>query len=573
MASVSKIRVQLLGAPGATAKVFAISGHGSVQANAAALASVSKVRVQLLGTPLSTVDVFALSGHASVQANATALASVSRIRLQLLGEPVPTVDVFALSGHASVQANAEDIASVSRIRVQLLGDSDVDSQPRAPLEAGTMLLLNNWAAQFAVATTYLTNVSSSPVTGHQEHVSLSYRPRRTIRASWLDAEPRRLSSFYKALRDMTGRRTLFPIYSDIVRITSVSGDSLVTWDTDTISFDSDTITLDTSLEVGQFAGNSDKRRFFPNCTVAVFARDVHMEIVESTVAYYYILSSNGTQVDLDTDTLPSLVAAGAYEWFMVPCIYAEIVGAPQWTMHRPDAASVELSVVEVAGATALPGTAIPTGGLLPLDAPEDYSSDTVTATWSRPLDIFEQGRAEIVQARTGRHRVVQPYTILVDREEWWTLLGKFDNRKGNWLPIVAMDHAAVARPLFAVASFLYVYPFHDANFAGLNFDSFRQLALEARFITIVYRNGTRHTNYVVDVVNELAAFRLTLAFFVPGGVILETAMDRVHFSRIAHFEDTFEEEWVSPFNGARVRFTTREAEDISNVTIPEEPLG
>lgn len=558
--------------PGSLARVLALAGHAVVSTQAPSQPRMLHSRAQVLGTPLIITRVLALVGHAAMLARDSASQpGVFYSRAQALGTPAAITRVLALAGHAAVLAQqVEGFGSIHHSRVQVLAEEGFGSQPLAPLDAGNTILLHNYANNVVISTTYQTKVDYSPRSGKDERISLSLRPRRTARVTWTEKGARKLSSFFRVLREMSGGRTLFPLYPDIVQITGVSENNQISWSSTGVAFDSTTVTFDAALSVAQLQGTTALRRFHVGGAVAIFARNTRMEVIESSVSFHHVLNIGVGTLTL-ADNTPSLTTAEGQEWYVVPMMYVEIVSEPVWEAHTQEIATVSLSVVEVAGPTAIPPSAQPTGAIVEWPLPHDFGP-TVTARWSRDVEIFEQGRAEIVQAQSTRHRIGMDFDSLLTREEWWPFLGIFDNRKGSWLPILATDHFAVAKPAVAFGTLLFLRPFDDTTFSGLNFESFHEMVMETRFITLFFTNGTRHSNYVISLVNEILTFTMTLAFPIPGGLLLEPALDRLHMARVAHMDDTLEEEWVSPFSGCRLRVRTSEALDISGVFVPEEPL-
>ena len=521
---------------------------GQVAMAAPAVPSTTRMSVEVgaegraAGT--APVDVTRVTGQTAMEAPEN--ATVTRLSVELGGEGRAAsafpVDVTRVTAQAAVTvpacaattrmvlevgaeaglASAEPV-DVTRITGQLASRSGASRV--VPLALPTDFVdffLHNWASRVEMETSYLTDVTASVDELAEERRGLVIRPTRTLKLRWTFGTRETLDRAYVQIRRLTAERFPAPLVQDYTMLTAPVAN------------------LDTTLSFDTTQG-----RFFLGQRIAIQEIDVNWCPVGAPL-FYEIDTLQSGQVGLSGTA--GVILTDITKYLVFPMIDCEIVLEPEISYPQDQVGTIELTVQEVEGPSALPGWAADTpDGFLEHDGDPifsllpDWSSGHV-AGWNRAAVQYERGRARRIIPRGSRYRATQKFRVNGDRDDMIPYIKFMDSRRGRLRPYWLIDQETIWNVVGLDGKggiFVEIDPLGD-------FEDFDPLQDGTDFgaIGIEMADGTMYVRDAVTFQDILAGWRVTVSPGLPTTLDVNQVVRVARARRHRNVSDSYTETWT-----------------------------
>ena len=511
-AGIGRADVEIAGK--ATEVTTAVAGlisrqSAEVVAAAAAFAGVGRMDVEVAGK--------------ATEATAAVAALISRISAEVLISISPRVSITRVDVEAAAKATEATVvvaAQVTRQSGEALarrGSAGI-VVPLALSGNDDEIFMHDWSDEVTLRSSYLTDVSSSPVSGAEARRGLVIKPERSMDLVWLQSlnefdagDMSRLDRLVVFLRRLTDRRFQVPLYPDQREL----GQAYASAD--------DTVFLDTS-----------RGRWFTGARVVIVQNDLAGHYASHS--FHLIETLQDDHIVL-TAPLGLDVAIGSV---ILPVIDCEVSLEVEMLLQTGCLAEVRLTVNEVAGASQLPPTKsdTPVGatthlGIPVLDVDPDWTEGVVGGRSRAGLE-FREGRSRGVSPYAGRSRGRQSLTFSNARPQYWRVVELFDTRRGRLRPFWQLD----PEQLWGAAQL-------DPTFVSI--EQLGDLAdvaeeLEGGQVGFVTSSGDYYVRDVSTVQQVMTVYRMTVSPDLPA--LSASDVVRVARARLVRFtSDEMVERW------------------------------
>lgn len=389
------------------------------------------------------------------------------------------------------------------------------------------LFLHNWANNVQIENAYSTDVTRSATSLAEERRGLVDRPLKTITFQWRGLDAGTVRRLILGLARAAHGRFQVPLYSDFAPTTATST-SAPEWDDLFGSGDSDPDT-GTYLYV-----DTRYRRFFEGAKVAVYTPGQGTSI--SNVYYKKILRVEPDR--LLVETVGFLHAANA---IVLPLIDAELSLESGVDLVTDIAGDVDLSVVEVTGATALPPTLtglpdVPTFDGYPILQTESDWGSGQKIRLVRGGERRDLGRGALVVTGGTRPQFEFEFRMLAStRADVWKLINFADSRRGRLLPFWVAAPNALFGDVVGIST-----GYVDISQVG-NLQDIQEFVKHVAVVTTV---GVVHVSKIDSIGVNGGNWRILLLDALPVLTLAEVRRaTSAHLVRFA--KDAFTENWIT----------------------------
>lgn len=547
-------------------------------------------------------DLSFATGTAAID---TVYLTETQMVLVLEGGGSSSVEQIDLSYASGTSALSEaEVSEAQATAVVLTGGEELVPPIVLPDAETNPMFLANWADSFEITNTWQTTLEASFENGNIEAVSLQERPQRKLQFSWLfgsvnDQLRQKRMQLYEALKNMTGGRTFFPLYSDVVSITDGAGSSVSTtalnWAstcenmavTEYLMSDNGTLACENIVPDDEY--DLTCRRYYQYKPVGLFATNWQHHLIPDTVNYYTIDTVSSNSITFADANFPTLdfgdtVNQTARNWHMVPMVYCELVSEPQIEDVAPGIQVVTIEAYEVFGPTALPALRAPYEVTPTLDLKTNFPNhiEPVSSSYRRTVAAGNQGRGRFVEPLGDRHRVVQEWSLALHRDDWCAAGGMgdiWDGCKGPWRPFLCSEQSdyLMCQGAEQSTSLIYFEPaaidqindppnvsLTPSELSELGYQEWSNRVVEAGMIVIVDFQGNETYKTVVQTQNFITTWAIEVSegfsTDIPAGQI-----QRVYPGRLFRFDsNTLIERWLSP---CHVQMSVRLEEDNDSADV------
>jgi hypothetical protein len=518
-ARITRQGIEVLLQPGAVVSVPRVEAEALVDPDdGTGAVRLTRQGVEVLYTPPPTVLLPRVEAEVLADPDdGTGAARLVRQGVEVLYSPPPFVGIFRAEAEALVDPD-DGTGAVRLVRqgIEILYPRPPAAPSPLALPDNYEVFIHSWESGLSLANAYMTDVTSSPITGAEERRSLRDKPRRTMQARYVNTTRAIIDRLIVNARKLTSTRVPFPLYCDesIGAADSASGQTSV-W-------------CDTTL-----------RRFFVGGRVLIVPHvdgnfvamdELDTGIIEEIHDDHLVLEGN----------LSLSFFAGHFSVY--PLIDCEIVLRPQVSFETHHTVQWELTVNEILGANTLPATRFgrplnmaTLEGLPILDFNKDQNFDQgVAVEYVRDGDEYGRGRGKVVDPNDYRYKQVTRWNLLAHtREAVWTVVQFLDWARGRGRSFFAMDEEDLWTPISLDPTFIEIDPLGE----------FSDFETDLDFIGIEMNDGTIHARRVNTIQDLTTVWRVTTTGDDWPSLDLTDIrrISRVRKSRLV--DDEFTEDW------------------------------
>jgi len=521
---ISRENVEVLADEGTVGAVSRLDAQVMALGDNADEVQASRVAIEVLGAEPPICATTRLDAQVIALGDNPEEVQASRLAIEVLGALDAKCAVTRLDAQVLALGDNADEVRITRIAGEALARQG-SAGPVVPLALAddAYIFLHNWVTQAKLATSFRTDVSTSPDSGAESRRGLGVKPTRTLDLEWTICDPQTVTGINSLeqlerlevfLRRLTDQRFQVPIYMDQQELTTSYASSATT-----------------------IAVPTDKARFFPGQRVAI----VQLDFMGQPVSHSFHQISDMTNASLTfTATLGVAVAAGSLVFPLMDCEVLLDVDADYATARMP---SVKLTVAEAPGASQLPPIKSdnPSGATLAHDdRPVWYEEPDwtrgITKGRSRQGNRNRGGRADFVSVEADRSRQIHRFEVTGNRDTIWGALEFFETRRGRLRSFWHIDQDQYFELVDIDAG---------GTFVGISENTLDLADTQEEFdaLGLVMSDGTHYVRDVSNILAILTVFRVSLLTPLPAGLSVND-YHRVARARLVRFDkDEFVETW------------------------------
>jgi hypothetical protein len=496
--------------------------------------------VEVLYTPPPTVLLPRFEAEVLADPDdGTGATRLTRQGVEVVYSPPPFVGLFRMEADALVDPDdGTGAVRLTRQGIEVLYPRPPAGPTPLNLPANYEVFIHSWESGLSLRNAYLTDVTSSPITGAEERRSLRDKPRRTMSAVYMNTTREIIDRLIVNAKKLTNTQVPFPLYCD---------ESVGTADS---ALGQTSVWCDTTL-----------RRFFTGGRVLIVPHLPGNFVSMDLLATGIIEEIHDDHLVLE-DVLPLSFTEGQFSVY--PLIDCEIVLRPAVTFQTHHTVTWTLEVSELLGANTLPATRY--GAPLDLATLEglpilNYNQEQnfesgVEISYARDGSEFGRGRSNVVDPNDYRYKQLTQWKFLMtNREDAWRVIQFLDWARGRGRAFWVMDEEDLWTPIALDPTFIEIDRLGE----------FYDFATDLDYIGIEMNDGTIHARRVNTIQDLTTVWRVTTS-----GDDLPS-LDLADIRRIARMrksrlvDDEFEEDWQT-LEVCKFRFKITETLDEGEET-------